>query len=68
MKKLTIHTIARDGVVDIQKVDSFHSVPKECEYRIIVNRSQQSYASPGFAAAWKAKTLPEFKPSHVRKP
>ena len=61
MKKYTLHTIGSDGVVDIQKLDSLPAVPTGCEYRIINNRSQRSFASPGFAAAWKANTLPEFK-------
>lgn len=61
-RKLTLHTIAADGVCDIQKLDSIPELPKG-EFRLINNRTQCSYASPGFAAAWKKLTLPEFKPT-----
>lgn len=60
-RKFTLHTIAADGVCGIQKLDSIPELPKG-EFRLINNRTQRSYATPGFAAAWKKLTLPEFKP------
>ena len=61
-RKFTLHTIADDGVCEIQKLDSIPQLPKG-EFRLINNWTQRSYATPGFAAAWKKLKLPEFKPT-----
>ena len=63
-RKFTLHTIAEDGVCEIHKLDSIAALPKG-EYRLINNHTQRSYASPGFAAAWKKLTLPEFQPARA---
>jgi len=55
-----LHTIAADGVVDIRRTAHVPALPK-CEYRLINQRTQLSYASPGFMSAWKALTLPSLK-------
>lgn len=62
-KKYILHTIGSDGVVGIQYFDRIPAIPPDCEYRLINRVSEKSHASKGFAAAWKAKTLPEVAKS-----
>lgn len=62
-KKYILHTIRPDGVCSIEYLASFTQEPQGCEYRLINRQTERSYATPGFAAAWKAKTLPEVAKS-----